>query len=135
MELHAVFQDASKTKLAVIGMIYQLGRHNAFVQKLIDVGLPEESNVEDPVEGEHIDLADALTSTSRYYTYDGSLTTPPCSEIVTWIVLQQQATMSKAQYEAFNDIMGNNFRPLQERNGRKVRVTSSRKHHYTESRW
>lgn len=125
MELHAVFRDESSGELAVIGQIYRLGRANGFLDKLIEAGLPEKAG--DHVEShEEINLADALTSTRSYYRYPGSLTTPPCSEVVTWLVLQQQATMSEEQFEAFNDIMGNNFRPLQERNDRVIRATTSR---------
>ena len=54
-----------------------------------------------------INVADALTNTSRYYTYAGSLTTPPCTETVTWFVLHEYAQMSSEQYEAFRHILGN----------------------------
>lgn len=125
MELHAVFKwtDGVETKLAVVGVIYQLGKHNAFLQKLIDAGLPQKSG-HTSHSPKLINLSDALTNTARYYTYEGSLTTPPCSEIVTWVVLKYHAHLSKRQLKAFGDIMGNNFRPIQERNGRTVRVTS-----------
>jgi carbonic anhydrase len=73
-----------------------------------------------------IDLTDALTDTGAYYMYAGSLTTPPCSETVTWFVLKQPSSLSKAQFKAFNRILGDNFRPLQERNGRIVRSTVGR---------
>jgi len=70
-----------------------------------------------------ITVADALTNTSRYDTYAGSLTTPPCSETVTWFVLHQYAHLSGDQFDAFRHILGNNFRPLQQRNGRTIRST------------
>ena len=65
----------------------------------------------------------ALTNTSRYYTYQGSLTTPPCTETVTWFVLREYAQLSSEQFDAFRHILGNNFRPLQKRNGRAIRST------------
>ncbi len=68
-----------------------------------------------------INVAGALTNTSRYYTYPGSLTTPPCTETVTWFVLQEYAQLSSQQLDAFRRILGNNFRPLQKRNQRTVR--------------
>jgi carbonic anhydrase len=43
--------------------------------------------------------------------------------MVSWIVLKQTTTMSQAQYEAFREVMGNNFRPVQALNGRTVRKT------------
>lgn len=126
LELHAVFRDESSGQLAVIGQIFRLGRANEFLRKLMAAGLPQKAG--DEVEShETINLEDALTSTKSYYTYRGSLTTPPCSEVVTWLVLQEQATLSEAQFKAFNGIMGNNFRPLQARNDRVIRATASRR--------
>jgi carbonic anhydrase len=102
-----------------------LGKPNEFLDTLISAGLPEKKD--DSVESHvTINLTEGLVRTSNYYTYPGSLTTPPCSEIVTWIVLKKQATMSEEQFKAFNRIMGNNFRPLQDRNARTIRVRASR---------
>lgn len=124
LELHAVFRDQTSGQLAVIGQIFRLGRPSGFLAKLIDAGLPEKAG--DHVEShDEIDLAHGFRSTRSYYRYAGSLTTPPCGEVVTWLVLQEQATVSEEQFEAFNGIMGNNFRPLQERNGRVIRATVS----------
>jgi len=127
MELRAVFKDnlVNTTKIAVVGLLYTLGRENSFLQELIDAGLPEKST-SPHVHGHPINLADALTDTAAYYTYPGSLTTPPCSEIVTWIVLKHQAQMSDEQFQAFRRILGNDFRPLQDRNGRLIEATGKR---------
>jgi carbonic anhydrase len=70
-----------------------------------------------------ISLADGLTDTSEYYTYSGSLTTPPCTEGVTWFVLKGEAQMSEAQFKAFENILGTDFRPLQSVNDRAVSAT------------
>ena len=123
MELHVVFlDDNTKTKLAVIGVIYQIGGQNAFLRKLLANGLPQKSTSA-PITVEDLNLARAFTNTARYYTYPGSLTTPPCGENVKWFVLQDWAEMSRRQFQAFRNVMGNNFRPLQARNGRVIRVT------------
>lgn len=128
LELHAVFRDESSGRLAVIGQIFRLGKPNPFLGRLIRAGLPEKAGDEVEVHDE-INLADALTSTRSYYRYPGSLTTPPCAEVVTWLVLAEQSTVSEAQFRAFNGIMGNNFRPLQDRNGRVIRATVPRRDH------
>lgn len=67
MELHAVFQDEDSKQLAVIGVIYKIGRPNQFVQKLLAKGLPQKSTSPNKVVGP-IDLSKAFTNTSRYYT-------------------------------------------------------------------
>lgn len=125
MELHAVFKNMTDGTMAVVGVLYELGRSSRFLDRFIDVGLPKKSG--DETHSNHvIDLSDGFTDTAAYYTYAGSLTTPPCSETVTWFVLKHPATLSKTQFKAFNHILGNNFRPLQERNGRIVRSTVRR---------
>jgi carbonic anhydrase len=121
MELHVVFQNSS-TNLAVIGVLYKIGRPNQFLQALLTAGLPPKST-SSPVTVERLDLKQAFPDLSSYYTYLGSLTTPPCSETVTWIVLKQWAEMSPEQYEALRHILGNAFRPIQATAGRVVRAT------------
>jgi carbonic anhydrase len=121
MELHAVFQDQN-SNLAVIGVMYRIGKANPFLAKILSAGLPEKTT-SDPVTVGDLNLANAFTSLSSYYTYPGSLTTPPCSETVTWLVLKQQAELSASQYEEFRKVLGNDFRPLQAPNGRVVRAT------------
>jgi len=76
------------------------------------------------VPSEMINVAEALTNTARYYTYPGSLTTPPCSETVTWFVLHKYAQLSNVQFNEFRHILGNNFRPLQKRNARTIRSSA-----------
>jgi carbonic anhydrase len=97
-------------------------KSNPFLQTLIDAGLPKK-NGDTKVTSTLINLADVLTSTSSYFTYSGSLTTPPCSENVTWIVLAKPANVSQAQFQSFRRILGNDFRPLQNLNGRVLRST------------
>lgn len=69
--------------------------------------------------------------TSSYYRYIGSLTTPPCSETVTWILFTKMEGMSLDQLEAFdqldnkeNDILMNTNRHLQPLNDRFVYISS-----------
>ena len=123
MEMHIVFMH-SATDYAVIGMLYRIGRANPFLAKLISAGLPEQtSSLQSTVE---LGLQQALTNTSQYFTYPGSLTTPPCSPVVTWLVLKEWAELSPEQFEAFRHILGNDFRPIQKPNGRVVHATARR---------
>ena len=123
MELHAVFADPASDNKAVVGQLFVIGKTNRFVAELLTHGLPTKSGDEVNVPSQMINVADALTNTSRYYTYPGSLTTPPCTETVTWFVLHEYAQLSSEQFDAFRHILGNNFRPLQKRNGRTIRST------------
>jgi carbonic anhydrase len=121
MELHAVFQN-SPQNLAVIGLLYTIGQANPFLQRLLDAGLPPKPSSA-PVTVRGVDVKQAFPSLASYYTYAGSLTTPPCSETVTWFVLKQWGEMSEEQYEAFRRILGNDFRPIQKTAGRRVSAT------------
>lgn len=119
MEVHAVFINEELGQYAVIGMLYDIGTENDFL-KIFDDRLPTKSGttvIDDTVK---LNAADMFTDTSSYYTYDGSLTTPPCSPIVAWIVLKENAQLSEAQCQAFRRILGNNFRPLQPLDGQTI---------------
>src|SRR5262249_18203689 len=128
MELHAVFADPASSNKAVVGQLFLIGRPNRFISELLANGLPQKSGDVVDVPSQAINLKDALTNTSRYYTYPGSLTTPPCTETVTWFVLKQRAQLSMDQFEAFRHILGNDFRPLQKLNGRVVHATVGAAH-------
>jgi carbonic anhydrase len=123
LELHAVFADAASDNKAVVGQLFVVGKTNRFLAELLKHGLPTKSGDEVNVPSEMINVAGALTNTSRYYTYPGSLTTPPCTETVTWYVLRDYAQLSSEQLEAFRHILGNNFRPIQKKNMRTIRGT------------
>jgi carbonic anhydrase len=56
-----------------------------------------------------------------YYAFAGSLTTPPCSEGVSWMVLKNQITLGPQQIQAFRKMFPLNARPLQALNGREIR--------------
>lgn len=132
LEMHAVYSEPGG-KILVIGQLFQLSkRPNRFLQNLIDAGLPRKDG-DVSMQQEQINLDDVLTSKRSYYTYSGSLTTPPCSEVVTWVVLQKSAHISGEQYDAFRNILGNNFRPVQKLNDRVVYSTGKRKNRHTKT--
>jgi carbonic anhydrase len=127
MELHAVFRNPEEGDYLVVGQLFEVGEKiNPFIQQLIDAGLPAKDGDTTETEDE-INVEDVFTSTASYYTYPGSLTTPPCSEIVTWVVLQKPAEFTEDQYQAFRHILGNDFRPLQKLNDRVIRATKGKK--------
>jgi carbonic anhydrase len=70
-----------------------------------------------------VNVADLLPAERGYYTFIGSLTTPPCSEGVTWFVLKTPAQVSRREVAVFARLFPNNTRPIQPLNGRLVEMT------------
>jgi carbonic anhydrase len=68
-----------------------------------------------------LDMNLMLPSDQRYYQFMGSLTTPPCTEGVLWMVLKQPLRLSPAQFRVFSQLFPLNARPIQSINGRPVR--------------
>ncbi len=67
-----------------------------------------------------IDASTLLPSGTSYYSYDGSFTTPPCTEQVKWVILAQPISMSKQQIMRFREVIHGNNRPVQPLHGRQV---------------
>ena len=122
MEMHLVHADPSSGQLAVVARFYEVGAASPFLAAFSSQ-LPQKSG-ESLESSTQIDVGTELSGLDRYYTCQGSLTTPPCSNIVTWLVLKEKSTLSEEQYDAFRTVMGNNFRPLQKISGRVIRETS-----------
>jgi carbonic anhydrase len=68
-----------------------------------------------------LDLKELLPTDQRYYQFMGSLTTPPCSEGVLWLVLKTPMAISQQQLRLFTQLYPNNARPIQPMNARPVR--------------
>ncbi|MFN6121534.1 MAG: carbonic anhydrase [Actinomycetes bacterium] len=111
MEWHLVHRSADGA-LAVVAVLVEEGPAWPAFDLLI-TSLPIRQDVEDVVYGE-VDVAAFLPEITAAYRYDGSLTTPPCTEGVSWSVLQGTITMSAEQMEAFaSRLEGPNNRPTQ----------------------
>jgi len=118
MEMHLVHKSASG-KLAVVGVFIEEGAHNKAFDPIWS-NLPSKKGVETHYEHVTVDV-DALLPTNRAsYRYDGSLTTPPCSEGVKWVVMTTPIQLSAEQIRAFSTIIHDNNRPPQPLNGRRV---------------
>jgi len=118
LEAHFVHAD-SKGNLTVIGVMYTEGKANEGLAKLWSQ-MPNE--VGEPVVLKNRVIPSELIPENRaYYRFSGSLTTPPCSEGVRWLVLKTPLTASKEQIEAFKlAVKHDNNRPVQELNGRVI---------------
>lgn len=118
MEIHLVHKEPTSGNLAVIGIFLIEGEENKNYKVIMDNMPPEESEVEDL--GISITLEDLLPEQFSYFTYQGSLTTPPCSEIVRWLVLDTPIELSAEQIEHFASIFEINARPAQNLNSRDL---------------
>ncbi len=118
MEVHLV-HVGDDGKLAVVGVFLEEGEPNKLVAELWSK-MPRDCDSGQPDPGAVINPAALLPANGSYLTYSGSLTTPPCDEIVTWYVMQQPITLSAEQINAFKKLYPNNARPIQQINGRPV---------------
>ena len=118
MELHLVHQDKDG-HLAVVAVLLNEGQANQTVSTVWN-HLPPKQGTEFAPEQVEIDAIQLLPPNHRYYTFPGSLTTPPCTENVTWIVLATPVMLTKEQIAKFAAIYPNNGRPTQPLNGRTV---------------
>lgn len=127
MEIHFVHQG-SEGQIAVIGVWVRGGQENASLQKIIN-HLPKEQGKEFPIAGEQINPLDLMPAKRDYYSFAGSLTTPPCSEGVQWAVMAEPITASPAQIFSLKTAMGGaNARPLQPLNQRTISYSMEMPH-------
>jgi carbonic anhydrase len=75
--------------------------------------LPKEKDKEEAHPDIQIDVNGILPVSRGYYTFQGSLTTPPCSENVTWFVMKQPVTVSAAEIAKFQELYRHDARPTQ----------------------
>jgi carbonic anhydrase len=121
MVAHLVHKDL-EGRLAVVAVLLDRGSAHPLVQQVWN-NLPLEKGEEVPARAA-LDMNQLLPRDRRYYTYMGSLTTPPCSEGVLWMVLQQPATISPEQIDVFARLYPMNARPLQQASGRLIKQSN-----------
>uniref|UniRef100_A0A0A9XBA7 Carbonic anhydrase n=1 Tax=Lygus hesperus TaxID=30085 RepID=A0A0A9XBA7_LYGHE len=149
LEAHFVFGDSSKdpktltanvknTGIVVLTVVYELSHDNhTKLNFLTDILASNKIlNPDTKVDGPNMKLRDFLPTDIRsYYTYLGSLTTPPCSEGTRFIIFAKRGMVAGRQVKNFHNIYGadddpstrtlNNWRPLQPLNGRKITLVTS----------
>ncbi|WP_330924426.1 carbonic anhydrase family protein [Candidatus Sororendozoicomonas aggregata] len=118
MEAHFVHAD-KRGNLAVVAVMYNEGMFNAELEK-VWAQMPEQANtkvtLKQPVNADKL-----IPANHDYYRFNGSLTTPPCSEGVNWFVVKAYDTASKEQIAKFSRAIGHdNNRPVQPVNGRVI---------------
>lgn len=111
MSLHLVHADEAG-KLAVVAVLLREGEDNPLLRELWE-HLPQEEEKENRLDDIQIDASRMLPSDKGYYSFLGSLTTPPCSEDVAWFVLKNSTAASAREIERFSQLYPNNARPIQ----------------------
>ncbi|OYO30586.1 carbonic anhydrase [Janthinobacterium sp. PC23-8] len=117
---HLVHKNA-EGELAVVGVLMEPGAKRAMIKTIFD-NLPPQKEKEVEVPGVSINIASLLPENRAYYSFSGSLTTPPCSEGVAWYVMKNAVPVSSAQIAQFGHVYKMNARPVQSANGRVVLV-------------
>jgi carbonic anhydrase len=118
MVVHLVHKS-DEGQLAVVAVLLEKGVEHPLIQTLWN-NMPLEQDMEvSPTEA--INLAQLLPENRNYWTYMGSLTTPPCTEGVLWMVMKQPVPVSAEQVSIFSRLYRNNARPVQPSNGRLIK--------------
>ena len=118
MVAHVVHKNA-KGELAVVAVLIRKGKSNSALAPVFD-HFPAAGTTESVVAGTTFNVGDLLPVSRGYFTFDGSLTTPPCSENVRWFVLKSAVEASENQLKQFGARYAGNARPTQQLNGRTV---------------
>ncbi|NVK22191.1 MAG: carbonic anhydrase family protein [Kangiellaceae bacterium] len=117
MEAHLVHADENGN-LAVVAVLFnedELNRDLAQLWSFIPSASGQSNSVPQP-----FDLNTLIPDEDDYYRYNGSLTTPPCTEGVRWLVMKEPLTASSGQIGKLQNMFGNNNRPVQPTNARPI---------------
>jgi carbonic anhydrase len=118
MDAHLVHRDA-QGHLAVVAIPLTLGSANALIETLWRNLPPEKGKTKINIAAK-LNVSELLPPTLGYFAYTGSLTTPPCSEGVRWLILKKPMAISDRQVRIFAARYRNNARPVQPRNERVI---------------
>lgn len=122
MVAHLVHKNQAG-KLLVVAVLFEAGKENAFLSHLWE-RMPMEHGETRIFEDARLSVAALLPLKQAYYTFMGSLTTPPCSEGVRWVVLKQPVSLSAKQLEHFKREYPMNARPIQKQFDRIIMENS-----------
>ncbi|WP_192360758.1 carbonic anhydrase [Mesorhizobium mediterraneum] len=121
MEVHFVHKNRESGGLGVLGVFLTPGAKNEALASLA-AAFPAEADGEASVED--VDPNGLLPASLDYWSYEGSLTTPPCSEIVDWMVAREPLQVGAADIDKFTALYPMNARPVLAPNRRFILTTS-----------
>ncbi|MSP28140.1 MAG: carbonic anhydrase family protein [Methylococcales bacterium] len=124
MELHIVSINNENPEVPhylVFSVLFKMGKENPFIHNFLNL-VPNEKTTQQIEKHNNIKLSDILSATDlkKYYHYKGSLTTPPYTETVNWVVLKKVFDASPESIKAINKIEGNHARHIEPENNRPV---------------
>ena len=119
MVAHLVHKN-NEGQLAVVAVLLDAGVANTLINTVWTY-MPLDTQDRVRLPAGIIDMNELLPQNQRYYQFIGSLTTPPCTEGVLWMVLKTPTQLSREQIRLFQQLFPNNARPVQAVNGRAVR--------------
>jgi len=129
MEMHIVNTlsdsiDANKSSYLVLAVLFKIGAENKFIKEFLDK-IPHEEGKENTLQTGEVKLDDLFSQFTKndmksYYTYNGSLTTPPFTESVQWVIMKHILEASEDQLMTIEKMEGNNARHVQAVNDRKI---------------
>lgn len=118
VELHFVHKS-DDGRLGVVGVFMEKGDFNPTFQKILD-NMPKSAGKTNAAHGVNVDPTKLLPEDASFFRYEGSLTTPPCSQIVEWAVYDQPIEASQKQIDQFAALYPMNARPTQDKDRRYV---------------
>jgi carbonic anhydrase len=116
LESQFVHENA-KGETVIVAVLYDVGVADPMLGSLWTY-LPTDPGQPIPLADLLINAQDLLPATEDFYAYSGSLTTPPCTEGVTWMIYSSPLSISTEQADAFARLVGPNARPMQQRHDR-----------------
>ncbi len=127
LEMHMVhFRQDTMPRYLVIGLLFEEGKEDPFIKHFLNA-VPETVSVADYPDLQ-IDISQELMPSDfgSYYHYDGSLTTPPYTETVEWVIVSKIHTASITQIKKLEELEGPNNRKIQELKDRVIQECHSR---------
>jgi carbonic anhydrase len=118
MAMHFLHKGADGRLVSLV-VLFRVGAENRALAALLP-SLPLRGVPEQRLAHTRVNPATLVPASHGYYAYDGSLTAPPCTEGVRWIVMKQALEISAAQLEQLGRLFANNARPVQPLHGRVV---------------
>ncbi len=115
LEIHFVHKSQDG-QLAVVGVMYNIGQNNAQLEQVVNNLVKEDKTATLSM----FDVSSIMPADKTTFAYSGSLTTPPCSEKVQWLVQKTPVNIGAEQLEKFTDLYKANNRPVQPQNGRII---------------